>query len=762
MRVPSSIYRLQLTENFTLKEAAKLLPYLKEMGIDGVYCSPYFEAFSPHGYDVTNPNKINPALASEKQYNAFCRALKKYRLFHIADVVPNHMGIKGNNEWFQDVLKKGPKSKYASFFDIDWSKDKILIPILGESYDEAIKNKTLKKTKNGFTYGGQTFPLSNHYRLVNWKMSAQETTYRRFFNINELIGLRIEDKKVLKAHHKLVFKLLKKKKIDGLRIDHPDGLYDPDEYFHRLREKHKGLIVVEKILGWQEELPPSWKVEGTVGYEFANLLTGVFVKQSKKLTQIYEKFTDESTDFEQILYEKKKFYMATEMAGDVKDLANHLHLFSSKLRPYVDLPKGELLAALYELLAAFPVYRSYIRPKGKVPERDKPYLKEAFEKARNANREIGHRAFDLLEEIFFLKIDVPYTRDFIMRFQQLSAPIMAKGFEDITLYNYNRLLALNEVGGDPERGCVTMEEFHHFCKRKQEKWPYGFLATSTHDTKRSQDVRMQIALLSEMSTRFGKILQTWARYNHKHKINGFPEPNMEYFLYQTLLGIWPEKPSFTRLWPVFQKSLREARKYTSWRHPDLKYEKVCEKFLRAILKKGNPFLKSFEVFQKELVEFGQWNSLSAIAIRLGCPGIVDVYEGCENWRYTLVDPDNRRPVNYSRQETIKTELHKVALNFRKKHKSLFLEGKYIPLEVVGPKKDHVIAYMRRHKNKALVVAGARFFTTLKGFGSTEIVMPKKMKKGIQLFTGEIFSGKILPVSELFTEAPFAWVDFSSK
>jgi len=777
-KAPSSIYRLQLNEDFPLRKATKLLPYLKELGVEGVYCSPYFAAFSPHGYDIIDPNQVNPQIASKEDFNAFCKELKRLDLFHIADIVPNHMGIQGNNLWWQDVLLKGKKSKYASFFDINWAQEKILVPLLGMPYEEALKKKQLtiikKEGKLFAKYGKLLFPVNGktlpktineidhllqkqHYQLVDWKAAAQKTSYRRFFNIGDLIGLRIEDSKVLNAHHKWIFQLLKEGKVDGLRVDHPDGLYDPEQYFNRLRKKTKNLIVVEKILGWEEELPSNWKVDGTVGYEFLNMLTGLFVKRGEKLTQIANRFTGQSDDFAQILYKNKMFYMATEMADDIKFLADKLYAFTSKMRAFADLPKGDILNALYELLAAFPVYRSYIDKTGKMLPRDKPYWQRTFDLAQKRNREIGRRVFDFLQSVIYGKLKSLDLTDFVLRFQQLSAPIMAKGFEDITLYQYNRLICCNEVGSDPDRGGVSPDEFHTFCKRKREKWPLGLVATSTHDTKRSMDVRMQIACISEIPEKWEKMVHKWAKENlmHKTEIEGtlFPERNAEYALYQTLLGIWPELPSFARLWPVFQKSVREARSYTSWRHPNLPYEKACKAFLKALLQKQSSFLHSFTPFQKEIQERGEWKSLSSTALQLGAPGIVDIYQGSENFSYNLVDPDNRRSIDYKKLNTLKVDLTKAALHFRRAHKDLFLKGKYIPIKT----DEQTIAYLRWYKDQVLLVAAPLQHMS---YSPSTLTLPKDFGEGTHLFSrGSIF-GRTIKTSSLFQNAPFAWVFWS--
>lgn len=723
-QIPSSLYRIQLTKTFTLKKATKLLPYLKSLGVEGVYCSPYFEAYSPHGYDVINPNKINPLLASEQEYDHFCQRIHALGLFHLADVVPNHMGIQGDNVWWQDVLEKGQNSPYAKFFDLDWSQGKILVPLLGE--DRIVEQE--------------------HYILVPWWTSATKTTYRRFFTINELIGIRIEDPEVLRAHHKLLFRLLKEKKIDGIRVDHPDGLLDPATYFARLRKRHKGLIFVEKILGFGEELPKNWQVDGTVGYEFAHMLTGVFVQKSDTLTRVYEQFIGKTLNFDEMLYENKKSFLEKEMLGDVKNLAKML---------YPPKEQKDLIEALLALLAAFPVYRTYIPPEGPISKEDLLVIDKAFLVAKKKNPHLV-KTLSFFEEIFSLKRD---NREFLLKFQQLSAPAMAKGFEDSILYQYNRLLALNDVGFDPARLGVTVEEFHTFCQKKQKKTPYGLLSTSTHDSKRSMDTRMELATLSQIPEEWESVLLHFSELNEPHKTNGYPDRNAEYFLYQTILGVFASKPTFSRIWQSFQKSIREAREHTNWQKPNATYEKACEQFLKAILKKGSPFLKALGAFHKSIHPYGRFNSLSATALKLGAPGIVDIYEGCEHFRYTLVDPDNRTPVDFRKKGDIKAHLHKIALHFRKKHKALFLEGEYLPLNITGEGKEHIIAFLRVYKNKRLLVAACRFFPHLPKLLDTWIELPGPMKKGTELFSSRSLEGVRLQAEELFQEAPFAWVYF---
>jgi (1->4)-alpha-D-glucan 1-alpha-D-glucosylmutase len=426
---------------------------------------------------------------------------------------------------------------------------------------------------------------------------------------------------------------------------------------------------------------------------------------------------------------------------------------------------------LLELLAAFPVYRIYITPKAtRVSTRDRKILEKAFALARVWGSEVEEKIYALLEKVFFLKFKSPSLRDFIMRFQQLSAPIMAKGLEDITFYNYNRLLALNEVGGSPEHFGTTSEEFHAFLVRKKSQWPGGLLPASTHDTKRSEEARLQLALLSEMPKEWEETLLKLSKAAKKHKTKGMPEANSEYLLYQTLLAVWPEKPSFERLWTVFEKSLKEARVTTSWRHPNSDYEAAANSFLRAILS-DRGFLQTFEAFQQKIVRLGQLNALSATILRMGAPGPVDIYQGTEGWRYNLVDPDNRRSVDFTSLQKmlaqieehpdlegwqdkpeggeLKLYIHTLLLNLRSAYKPLFLEGKYTPIPVQDPR---VIAYKRSYRGQHCAVVSSRFFTRKSWKGEIEVGDGPYQ----DLLTGTTHHPKagMLRLTALFKQLPF--------
>ncbi len=822
--IPTAVYRLQLNAQFTLKQAISILPYLKELGVEAIYCSPYYDSYNSHGYDVTNPNSLNPAVGTPKDFDHFCAELKKLDLKHILDVVPNHMGIQGGkNQWWQDVLENGPYSDYADFFDIDWNPDKhelknrVLFPILGAPYGQVLEDQEIQLDfEEGIfflRYGDailplcpesypkilgpetpkiyQTFPLqtdersqakkegqkvlkqivkkipklttdqldalieAQFYRLSYWKVASHEINYRRFFNIHELAAICIENPKVLEAHHKWIFELVEEGKVQGLRIDHPDGLYDPLGYFKRLRERFSIYTVVEKILDRKEKLSSLWQVEGTVGYEYLNVLNGIFICQEneKAFTEIYEEFVRGHVDFEQTLYESKKLFTNYEMVSEVDALGLRLDRLSEHDRLYRDFTRLDLTKALAEVIANFPVYRTYIAPEGEVSSRDAHYITIAIEKAKALATDLDPSIFEFLEKVLLQQLpdNAQQYRDFVLRFQQLTGPLMAKGLEDTAFYRYNRFISLNEVGGDPEHFGYSLEDYHRHNQEKVKEWPYGFLATSTHDTKRSEDVRMRLNVLSEMPERWQLEVKKWAIVNQKFPK---PSPEIEYFIYQTLLGAWPL--SFERLWEVILKSMREAKQETSWNQPNDEYEMRVSQFVRNILDPKHHFLHLFLEFYEEVAHYGNLNSLSQTAIKLASCGVVDTFQGNELLHYRLVDPDNRTPVDFNprkkllQQASIKKEpklfLHYKGLNFRKQHPELFLIGEYQPLPV---KSEHLIAFYRRHKNQTLVVLAGRFYASNPNW--EEIELP--FEKGYEVFTGKTVSKRV----QMDQTFPVSWV-----
>lgn len=895
--VPSSVYRLQLNGEFPLKKAIKALPYLKDLGIEGVYCSPFYDAYSAHGYDVTDPNRLNPKIGTLQEYVQFCEEIKKLGLKQIVDVVPNHMGFNGGkNHWWQDVLENGPYSEFAFFFDINWSpekrelQDRVLLPILGSNYGKALENQEIKlhyeKGRFWLQYSDFPLPIAPHtyamileeaqqdtdaelkelidlyryfpvvsheramkkeegskrlalliessakmqklfqgivarfngkkrfpesfelldrlleaqfYRLSYWRVASHEINYRRFFNIHELVAIRIEEKQILEAHHHWLFQLIEEGRVQGLRIDHPDGLYDPVSYFNQIRERYPIYIVVEKILDRKEHLPESWKVEGTVGYDYLNVLNGVFIDTSNEraFDNIYEEFLGHSFDFDEIVYSSKKLFALYEMVSEVEALGLKLDRLSEQNRHFRDFTRHDLTKALAEVIACFPVYRTYIAPEGKVSKRDSRYLTIAIEKAKKRASDLDSSIFDFLKKLLHVKLKNQLGfREFVLRFQQLTAPMMAKGLEDTTFYIYNRFISLNEVGGDPPHFGYSVSDFHRFNLEKLKKWPLGFVASSTHDTKRSEDVRQRLNVLSEIPERWRLEVKKWSKITAKYKGDG-PSANLEYFIYQLLVGAWPRHdlkkteytPLFERLWRIILKSMREAKQETSWMFPNEVYEEEVRQFLHAILAPGkdNLFLKHFHSFQKEIDRLGAFNSLSATILKIASCGVVDLYQGNELLNYVLVDPDNRHPIDFelckkelaaikrsdpaqlfiSKQYSrLKGYLHWKALHFRQKHRSLFLQGKYMPLKIRGEQKEHLIAFIRTYEKEALIVLGARFFSSLSpGWGDTEVILQKEWKKynWSELFTKRGVSVKShgpyigLKVAEIFEHLPVSYL-----
>jgi (1->4)-alpha-D-glucan 1-alpha-D-glucosylmutase len=605
------------------------------------------------------------------------------------------------------------------------------------------------------------------FRLSFWKVATEEINYRRFFNINELISLRIEDGDVFDHTHRFIFMLIAEGKITGLRIDHIDGLYDPTGYLRKLREKvGQVYVVVEKILDLKEELPSFWPVQGTTGYDFLTYVNGVFCKRQHQgsLSRIYSQFTGHDSSYKDLVADKKRLIIGKHMAADVDNLALLMKKISGRYRHGGDITLYGLKRTLVEVMAQFPVYRTYVSH-DTFTETDQLYIKEAIGKAARSNPGLlNELAF--IEKFLLLHFDDYLSDqekkewvDFVMRFQQFTGPLMAKGFEDTVLYVYNRLLSLNEVGGSPDIFGIPLNEFHDFNKKRAAFWPQTLNTTSTHDTKRGEDVRARINVLSEIPQEWNRNVRKWSRLNRgkKKKVNGLavPERNDEFFLYQTLVGAFPfeerDYPAFiVRVKEYIIKAVREAKVHTAWLKPDTTYEDAFIAFVEDILTPSghNQFLREFLPFQKKVAFYGIFNSLSQALVKVTSPGVPDFYQGTELWDFNLVDPDNRRPVDFktrrlfledikarSQQDILKLidgllsnkedgriKLFVIyrALQARRENRPVFQEGRYIRLKASGRLKDHIIAFARSHEKHWAITVAPRFFTPLIGEGEAPL------------------------------------------
>ncbi len=708
-----------------------------------------------------------------------------------------------------------------------------------------------------------------NYRLAFWQVASDENNYRRFFDINNLVAIRMEDIDVFRETHELVFRLIREGVVTGLRIDHADGLYNPLEYLYRLQKgcfiqlglgalvvrtdtdcyglgeaetefdlaqryeeivmSDRGFkpfyIIVEKILTKGEEVPQDWPVFGETGYNFLNLVNGIFVttKNVKMFDTIYKRFARSEGNFQSTVYEKKKLIMRTVLSGEMNTIGHHLHEISERIRQARDFTRNSLTKAIIEVIACLPVYRSYVNSPN-IQDRDRHYIELALSKAKRRIPDVAGSVFDFLNDVLLQKFPENLSDEdkrkwlkFVMRFQQFSGPVMAKGVEDTAFYSYNRLVSLNEVGGAPERFGTSLETFHGHNFERAKSWPHTLNATATHDTKRGEDVRARINVLSEIPVQWKEHIMQWRRYAKKlKKIVGsepVPDSNDEYMLYQTLIGAWPalemDKDGYEifkgRIMEYARKAAREAKVNTSWRSPNTDYEEGLLSFISAILENtpGNLFLKDFREFQKNISRFGMYNSLSQTLLKITSPGVPDFYQGTELWDFRLVDPDNRRPVDYGtrinmlaeikgreavecplkiiaelmdkwQDGRIKMFLIYKALQFRGAIRQIFDKGEYVTMEAKGQKAGNVCAFARRSQSMAVLVITPRFLTELspmteqsqfveKAWADTHVVIPfhEVGTKYRNVFTGEYTNVKKLDgqrglrLAEIFRHFPVA-------
>jgi (1->4)-alpha-D-glucan 1-alpha-D-glucosylmutase len=680
------------------------------------------------------------------------------------------------------------------------------------------------------------------YRLSFWRVAMDEINYRRFFDINDLAAIRVEDPEVFSAVHALIFDLVRQGHIRGLRVDHPDGLFEPEKYFRFLQDacqawraasnghakpnggRRKFYIVAEKILNGNEPLRTEWAVEGTTGYGFMNLVNGVFVDRTKEkaFQLLYRRFTGWTTAFDDLVCDSKRLILQVAMSSELNVLARRLDHISEQNRWSRDFTLESLRDGLREVLAAFPVYRTYVSSdQTEVDAQDRRQVNIAIREAKLRNPAISESVFNFIQSVLLLEhpdsvgdVQRAEWKMFAMRFQQLSSPVMAKGVEDTAFYRYYPLASLNEVGGDPARFGVSANAFHRRNLIRLATWPNSMSATSTHDTKRGEDVRARINVLSETPGEWYRAIRRWRELNRhaKTRVDGrhAPDANEEYLLYQTLVGTWPLFPMspeehqayVRRIDGYMQKALHEAKVHTSWVNPNSDYEQAVTKFVEQVLElsPGNVFLQELRQFQAPIARAGMWNSLGQLLLKVTSPGVPDFYQGNDLWAFDLVDPDNRRSVNYDVRRkmlksfdeqgardraalvdrlrenpcdgAIKLYVTREALRFRRDHHDLFAQGSYAVSGLEGIRGRHVIALSRTLGKQTLIALTGRFFYKLCNshgkpvgdvWGNTAVAVPKKTEftSFRDIFTSETLTaerregGMFLPLSKVFAHLPVA-------
>ena len=860
--IPVATYRVQLTQDFGFDDAARLVPYLKALGITHLYASPFLKARpgSTHGYDIVDHNALNPELGGEEAFARLSVALKAADLGLILDFVPNHMAIGDSaNAWWLDVLEWGPRSRHAASFDIAWDllpyrpAGGVLLPVLGRPYGDALTGGEIElrydATEGSFSvwYFDHRFPVNpqrysdilntvvaaagaeteapgrqliamarecgrpgmpsyaqssalkarlaaiegaggiiarglaayradhesginllhrllerQHYRLAFWRLAPSGINYRRFFDINDLAGLRVEDGRTFREVHRLIAGMIARGDLHGLRIDHIDGLFDPRQYARRLQQLTRQVggqrpvpfyVVVEKIIEPGERLPDFAGVAGTTGYEWLNLISRLLVEDTGRLAldTLWRQLVPERGDFGVVLENSKVHVLDAVMASEFNVLAQAIARIAAGHFTTRDYSPDRLREALKLYVLEFPIYRTYVTASG-CNDNDRTVIERSIAAARRRWQGSDTDIFDFLRAavtLDLLRSGQPYSRTRLVRFalklQQFTGPMMAKSLEDTALYRYHALLALNEVGGHPNLPGISANQFHDQMKWRVADQPHGMTATATHDTKRGEDARMRILALSETSELWVDCIAQWRVLNARHASGSgearTPSPAHEYMLYQSLIGVWPDTLPDASLVQRVQdfavKAAREGKLESNWINPNEQYENGLKHFVQTIFDpdQSAEFIASFAAFANRAVLLGALSSLTQLTLKATMPGVPDFYQGTEGWDLSLVDPDNRRPIDFAarqrslsdtagwrdlatrwRDGTIKLALTNRLLRLRIAHQELFEEGSYEPVEVSGPDHAHVVAFLRRWRRHCILIAVGRHFAGITDSG----------------------------------------------
>jgi (1->4)-alpha-D-glucan 1-alpha-D-glucosylmutase len=741
---------LQLRKGFGFAEAGELAGYLAALGVSHVYLSPILQATpgSAHGYDVVDHSRVAEDLGGEEAFGAMAARLRRHGLAIVLDLVPNHMAIpepENLNPAFWDVLRDGPDSPYARWFDIDWSEGAVVLPVLASPDDEARPEGDLVR------YHEHVYPRDGHYRLAYWR--DVDPNYRRFFDVSTLIALCVEDPEVFDRTHALPLRLLRKGLVDGLRIDHPDGLADPRGYLRRLAG-YGTWVIAEKILTGDEELPADWPCAGTTGYDALGVIGGLFADPAgeKALTETYTTLTGGTGDFTAVEREARRYAAERMLVPEIDRLAGLL----ARILP--DDDAGALRQVLVELLVAMPVYRTYVVPGEEPSARDLELVAQTAAEARAVLPD-----GDLLDRVVPLLLGLtgrdPLRDEFVVRFQQTSAPMMAKGVEDTAFYRWSRMAALNEVGGDPTRFSVPPEEFQAYCAAVARDRPATMTTLSTHDTKRQEDVRARLAVLTELPGEWAEAVARWRARAPESPL----DPDLDYLMWQTIVGAWPL--SADRLREYLTKAMREAKTRTAWVDRDTAYEEAVLAHVDAVLA-DRELTEDVAGFTELLAPYTRAVSLGQKLVQLTMPGVPDVYQGCELAGWSLVDPDNRRPVDYARRRELLADLaagtlpadldgEKLlvtsrALRLRGEHPEWF-SGGHEPLTAEGPAAEHAVAF-RRGGAVTVVTRLAAGLDRRGGWDTTLLPLPGG--PWVDLLTGRSYASPV-PLAGLLGTFPAA-------